>query len=165
MDVKWEGFLKTFSDGSKIEFAPGKFDDWCVYVTRPKSVRKPPLDTDYFSVMQATGEKYGVELVWADLMRIFSAVGKKPREDVLQGISDVSAKYAPDDVEFDIAATSIYLGMIAEENKANTKLGKRIKLLGLHQVLRENLSVAHAANSSRNKGWREIDEECRRRGF
>jgi len=55
--------------------------------------------------------------------------------------------------------------MIAEERKANTRLGKRIKRLGIHALLMESVSVANAANFMRGMGWREIDRLCRERGF
>lgn len=37
--------------------------------------------------------------------------------------------------------------MVAEENKLGTKLGKRIKRLGIHQVLYDRYSPAAAAIS------------------
>jgi hypothetical protein len=55
--------------------------------------------------------------------------------------------------------------MIAEENKENTKLGKRIKRLGMYQTLVEKLDPFLAANFSRGMKWQEIDEECHKRGF
>ena len=55
--------------------------------------------------------------------------------------------------------------MVAEENKQFTKLGKRIKRLGIHQILQENLDVAKAAQYSRGMKWREIHDECIERGF
>ena len=53
----------------------------------------------------------------------------------------------------------------AEENKKNTRLGKKIKRLGVHQVLKENLNIRVAANYSKGLGWRDIEQECRNRGF
>lgn len=47
---------------------------------------------------------------------------------VVKNFSEYSNKFA-------IVFTIIYLGMVAEENKLGTKLGKRIKRLGIHQVL------------------------------
>ena len=45
------------------------------------------------------------------------------------------------------------MGMITEENKRNTRLGKRIKRLGMHQVLIEEIQPAIAVNFSRVMGW------------
>ena len=57
------------------------------------------------------------------------------------------------------------MGMLAEENKAFTRLGKRIKRLGMHKLLIENETVADAANFMRGMGWRQIDAMCKERGF
>lgn len=55
--------------------------------------------------------------------------------------------------------------MVAEENKLGTKLGKRIKRLGIHQVLYDRYSPAAAASFSRGLSWTRIDNECKLRGF
>ena len=59
----------------------------------------------------------------------------------------------------------IYAAMVAEENKQFTRLGKRIKRLGVHQLLKEGLSPKEAANWSRGKAWRDLAAECEKRGF
>ena len=43
----------------------------------------------------------------------------------------------------------LYMAMIAEERKAGTRLGKRIKRLGIHKLLIENIPVREAANFMR----------------
>jgi len=55
--------------------------------------------------------------------------------------------------------------MISEENKANTRLGKRIKRLGVHKLLIENQPVYEAANFMRGMDWRTIDRLCAERNF
>ena len=55
--------------------------------------------------------------------------------------------------------------MVAEENKAFSKLGKRIKRPGVYQVLQENIDYNTAANFSRGRKWRELSEICAQRGF
>jgi hypothetical protein len=57
------------------------------------------------------------------------------------------------------------MAMIAEEQKQYTKLGKRIKRLGIHMLLIEQLSVHEAANIMRGMGWRDIAVLCDERGF
>lgn len=61
--------------------------------------------------------------------------------------------------------TILYMGMVAEERKAGTRLGKRIKRLGVHKLLVENQSVSDAANFMRGMRWREIDALCSARGY
>ena len=55
--------------------------------------------------------------------------------------------------------------MISEEKVTYTKLGKRIKRLGVHLLLLENASVSYAANIMRGKKWYDIDADCKERGF
>lgn len=55
--------------------------------------------------------------------------------------------------------------MIAEENKANTQLGKRIKRLGIHQLLKEKFTVEEAAKFSYGKKANILKDECQSRGF
>jgi len=68
-------------------------------------------------------------------------------------------------VEMDTWFTVIYAGMIAEENKANAILKKRIKRLGMHQLLLENFKSEEAANFSKNKKWQELDIIMKQKGF
>lgn len=55
--------------------------------------------------------------------------------------------------------------MIAEENKDYAILKKRIKRLGMHQILIEKISPEKASNFSRGRNWRELDKICKEYGF
>jgi len=55
--------------------------------------------------------------------------------------------------------------MVAEENRENAKLKKRIKRLGIHQVLIEGISPEIAANFSRDKVWIILDGIMKKKGF
>lgn len=57
------------------------------------------------------------------------------------------------------------MAMISEEQKEHTKLGKRIKRLGIHKLLIEGIPVNKAANFMRGMKWREIDKICLKLGF
>ena len=59
----------------------------------------------------------------------------------------------------------LYMAMIAEEKKEYTRLGKRIKRLGIHKLLLEDSSVKDAANFMRGMNWRQIAKLCEDRGF
>lgn len=156
--------IKTFSDGSFLEYDAGRFDPWCVYLTR-KGSRWPPRDVDYFNQLKALAEKYGSRRVYDDFVRIYDLVGKEKRDADLAAVSQIAAGYGEDALEVDIIFSVLYLAMIAEENKKNSRLGKRIKRLGVHQLLMEGQSVGCAANFMRRMGWREIDRLCKERGF
>lgn len=157
--------FKVFSDESIIEFDTGRFDDWCVYLRRPSQARFAPRDNWYFSELVRLGEIHGHASIYADFVQIYDHTAKKKNPKLLDGITRLTAKYNADALLIDILLSIIYAGMLAEENKANTRLGKRVKRLGMHQCLLEGVNPDIAANFSRGKTWREIAEDCVSRGF
>ncbi len=152
--------VKKFKDGSEIGFGKGRFDDFCVYLDN-----KPPLDVHYFTRLYELKEIYGGSNIYNDFVYIYELVTKKLESAVLENITHISQKYKDDITRVDKIFTILYMAMIAEENKANTKLGKKIKRLGVHQILIENLTPNISANYSKGMKWREIEKECKERGF
>jgi len=152
--------VKKFKDGSEIGFGKGRFDDFCVYLDN-----KPPLDVHYFTRLYELKEIYGGSNIYNDFVYIYELVTKKLESAVLENITHISQKYKDDITRMDKIFTILYMAMIAEENKANTKLGKKIKRLGVHQILIENLTPNISANYSKGMKWREIEKECKERGF
>jgi hypothetical protein len=55
--------------------------------------------------------------------------------------------------------------MVAEENKEKAILRKRVKRLGVHQLLIEERPAKFATSFSRGKKWKRIVIECEVRGF
>jgi len=157
--------IKTFSDGSILEYDTGKFDDWCIYLTRPKSRRVAPKDSEYFQRFQQLASKYTSQKIYADFVSIYKLTTSSLDEKVLEFITKLSNYYKSDELEVDILFTIVYAGMVDEENKAKAVLKKRIKRLGMHQVLIEKINPAIAANFSRGKNWKELDRECKARKF
>ena len=152
--------VKKFKDGSDIGFGKGRFDDFCVYLDN-----KPPLDVHYFTRLYELKEIYGGRNIYNDFVYIYELVTKKLESAVLENITHISQKYKDDITRVDKIFTILYMAMIAEENKANTKLGKKIKRLGVHQILIENITPNVSANYSKGMKWREIEKECMERGF
>ena len=158
--------IKTFCDGSYLEYDKGKFDDWCVYLAQPDGTRRPPRDVDYFADLKELSEKIGADQVYQDCVQIYRRTGKQADSQVLEDISQLTEQhYGFDARRADITFSVLYLAMIAEEQKRNTYLGKRIKRLGVHVLLVENRSVQESANFMRGMGWREIDALCGEQGF
>jgi hypothetical protein len=152
--------VKKFKDGSEIGFGKGRFDDFCVYLDK-----KPPLDVHYFTRLYELKEIYGGSNIYNDFIYIYELVTKKLESAVLENITHISQKYKDDIIRVDKIFTILYMAMIAEENKVNTKLGKKIKRLGVHQILIENITPNVSANYSKGMKWREIEKECIERGF
>lgn len=157
--------INQFSNGGFIEFDTGSFDDWCVYVTRTNGKRFAPSDLWYFSRLEKLGQKYGRQTIYHDFIVVFNRTTKKIEPTVFELIAALSQSYGNDCLEMEIWLNVLYAGMIAEENKENAKLGKRIKRLGMHQLLMEKMAPEEAAVFSRGKKWRELDKIMQEKGF
>ena len=143
--------LKSFVDGSFLEYDSGNFDNWCVYLTRPTAPHKAPRDVDYFYELKQYAQKYGVQKVYGDFVKIYNFTGKNIEMYELSMITKIAASYNKDAVEMDIIFSVLYMAMIAEEQRKYTRLGKRIKRLGIHMLLLENCSVIFCPFFTRQK--------------
>ena len=157
--------IKLFSDGSKLLFDKGVFDEWCVYMQHSGARKYAPTDVQYFVRLQQYARTFGAKVVYADFLKIYELTKKSVSAEVLACITELSANYGNNSTQVEMDFTIIYAGMIAEENKAHTKLGKRIKKLGVYQVLIESVAPTVAAQFSKGKKWTEIEQECIRRGI
>ena len=157
--------IKQFIDGSKLEYDKGNFDDWCVYYTDSSGNRKPPRDIEYFEFLCNLANQFTVEKVYSDYVQIYNWTKKELNPNVLDSITKLSASYDDKALAVDVVFSILYMAMIAEERKEYTKLGKRIKRLGVHVLLKDNASVYDAADFMRGMKWREIDKLCCERGF
>ena len=108
---------------------------------------------------------YGAERIYADFVQVYDMTGKQLENHKLQIISEIASTYGKDSLAMDILLSILYVAMISEEKVTYTKLGKRIKRLGVHLLLLENASVDYAANIMRGKKWYDIDADCKERGF
>ncbi len=160
--------IKRFSDNSQLEYDQGKFDYWCVYLRSapPQDYQRiAPRDADYFRDLQQLAEVHGADKIYQDFVRLYNATSAELEQRIIDGISILTRPYEQDALQMDKLFTILYAGMVAEENKQYAKLKKRIKRLGMHQVLVEKLAPAYAANFSRNKPWRDLAKVCEQRGF
>lgn len=156
--------VKTFTDGSFLEYDKGLFDPWCVYINDSDG-RRALKDVNYLEQLRALAQRYGRDTVYEDYVRIYDKTGKEVDAAVLQDISRIVQKYWADVLSADKLLSGLYLAMISEERKENTRLGKRIKRLGVHCLLKEGRSVHDSANFMRGMGWQEISALCKARGF
>ena len=157
--------ISKFSDGTELFFADGSFDEWCVYITTPSGSEVSPTDNQYFAALSEFLEVRPAGSIYEDFISIYEKTNKLPELKELELISKVSKEYGTYSLKAEKVFTTLYATMIAENNKANTKLGKRIKRLGVHKVLLENEPVESAANFMRGMKWTEIDKLCKARGF
>lgn len=116
--------------------------------------------------MKDLANKYSVNRIYDDYVQIYDFTKNVVEDDVLNKISEIASSYYEKDIaEIDIIFTILYMGMIAEENKQYTKLGKRITRLGIYRLLIENCSVHESTNFTRGMNWRDVSALCESRGF
>ena len=139
-----------------MEFATGTFDNWCVYVNSPRRGRFAPTDLEYFSRFDYIGQQVGHSVIYQDFLEIYLPTTNSIDARILGTITDIAKKYGSYSLEMDVWFTVIYAGMVAEENKKHAVLKKRIKRLGMHQLLIDRESPAFAARFSRGKKVHEL---------
>ena len=152
---------------SKVVFQRGSFDDYCVYVIN-SSTKVAPLDLDYFKFMKYLADKVGSEIVYRYFVDIYEKTSKIVVSEVLDLIVEQAKSLCVserDAMIYEGYMTVIYFAMVAEENKANTKLGKRIKRLGMYELIMLEKPPHIAANSSRGVRWRDLDKKMVEYGF
>lgn len=159
------GMIKQFADGSTLEFDAGSFDDWCIYLTRPGVPRHAPRDIVYFAALQRLAAVHGAHELYGDFVKVYKRTGKAIDPAVLIAIEGLAVRYGPDAQEIEILLTLLHAAMVAEMNKRYSPLGKRIKRLGVRQVLLEGMTPEAAASFSKDKRWRQLASECQKRGF
>jgi hypothetical protein len=157
--------VNTFADGSCVEFDAGSFDDWCVYFKSSKGRRAAPKDLEYFAELQKLGEKFGAEQIYADFVCLYEKSGQSIDPRVVNLIKALAATYPDENLKIEKLLTILYAGMLAEENKEHKVVGKKLKRLGLHQILIEKLTPEEAANFSKGKKVSELKAEFAKRGI
>lgn len=157
--------VRNFRNGVALEFGQGKFDGWCVYITDEEGKRSAPKDMDYFRELKELSHKYGAEKIYKDFISFYDKTGKELDTEVFELISNLASCYGEDSIDIEILFSILYMGMLAEENKKKTVLGKRIKRLGLHTLLIEDESVEDSANFMRGMKCGVLDKLCKERDF
>jgi hypothetical protein len=161
-----ETLIKNLRNNRKVIFGQGKFDQWCVFVVESDGYRMAPHDITYFTEFKRIDKCYSDNKIYKDFVYIYNKTNGKVDESVLSLIDEIVDTYKEEDkVIIEQWFSVIYAGMIAEENKEGARLKKRIKRLGMHQVLILNMSPDDAANFSKGRKWRDLDAIMRDYGF
>ena len=160
----YQNAFRKFDDDSSIGFGRGKIDNFCVYVKEQNRVYAP-LDTEYFQFIHELASNFGTIKVYNSFKRLYAIAELEVVSNAIEIIDEQANRYDDFELRCQKYFSIIYLAMVAEQNYPNTKLGKRLKRLGIYQLLFEGMTVEEAANWSRGKPWKEISEECKSRGF
>ena len=155
--------LFEFGPGKSLGFCSGTFDEWCIYVEHPTYPRYP-TDEWYFTLVKGWADILGAQTVYEQFVWVYNQTTKEFSPGVANAIVEMSQEY-PDPEEFAIVMNILYLGMIAEENKKFTRIGKGIKRLGMHELLIYDDDPKVAAHSTRGVDWRVIADRCREAKF
>lgn len=146
-----------------LEFKTGRFDDYCVYVTKPNKRLWFPYDWQYLRWIQNLKKKYSVFKVYLDFLRIYNLARYDYDEtEAYDVICEVDKTYTGDTEHW---WSIFYMTMVAEERKENTILGKRIKRLGVYNVLFDNFTPQYTAEYMRGMRWYELEELMIERGI
>src|SRR5436190_17318407 len=149
--------IKNIRQRNLVEFDKGAFDGWCVYLTRHDQLRYAPKDVEYFTILKELGNRHGHKKIYDDFVKFYIPTNKNVDVQTLDLITQITDDYNDEAEEMDIWFTVIYAAMIAEENKANGVLKKRIKRLDMYQLLIENMEPAYAADFSKGKKYPELN--------
>ena len=147
---------------TRIWFGRGKFDDWCVY-TKENGNIYCYTDVDYFNVIKKLSDKYGKQIVYEDFKDIYFDVNKQFNiYKMTTKCKSIAKHYSEDTLKWWIV---LYMTMVAEENKENKILGKRIKHLGIYNILFDEYSVEYVTTYMNGKKWYELDKLMKERGI
>jgi hypothetical protein len=153
-----ERLVKILNNGLSVVFDRGKFDDWCVYLVQKNGTRYAPKDVEYFANLQEIAKTYPANKIFNNFLSIYQNTTNQIDPKVIELIGSITKTYRVEHTNIiDQWFTVLYAGMVAEENKSLAVLKKRIKLLGMHQVLVEQIAPAQAAIFSKGKTWQEIE--------
>lgn len=158
--------LKEFTDKSYIKYSTGNFDDLCIYICYSDGTQKAPHDIEYLNYLNNLKINVPAQKLYNDFVSIYNHTSKEIEFTVLVNEIDIIARsYDHYSLIMNKIFSILYLGMLSEENKKNTKLGRRIKRLGIHEVLVNNNPPDYAANFMRGMTWQQIDGICKNYGF
>ena len=115
--------------------------------------------------MQNIGDELGRNNIYSDFIKIYEPTNKEINPEIIKLISELVQKYRSAIDDLKIGYSVIYGGMVAEENKENAVLKKRVKRLGIHQLLVDNMTPEECAIFSKGQIASVLDEIMIEKGF
>ncbi len=157
--------------GTSIDFI-GSFVDYAVVDFEFDA----PEDVDYMQKIRDLASKYGQKRVWNSFLDLYDAIPQERDISIsramMQKVLQIAAGY-PGEPELRYILDCLLCAMIAENNRLrkygssyNTKLGKKVKALGIYQAIFEpKLSIHQVADYSKDQPAEWISNECTKRGI
>lgn len=155
---------KTDFIGSFVEYSVVDFDF------------DAPEDIDYMQDVRDLAAKYGRDRVWKSFLELYESIpqvrGVNLTRAMTEKVIEIASQY-PEEENLRKTLDCLLCAMIAENNrlriygsKYDTKLGKKIKALGVYQAIYEtNMTIRQVADYSKFRNWRWISHECAKRGI
>lgn len=152
-----ERLISRLSKTCKIIFDEGKFDSWCVFIVE-NDKRVAPTDFELLKAIHEFSKQFSAQKIYDLFFIVYRRTFNEFDVKVVEKIETMVANFHPE-TAFTIKKwlTFFYATLIAENNKEKTKLGKRIKLLAIHQLLFQNFTPMQAAGFSKGRNWKELD--------
>lgn len=150
--------------GQGIFFGAGRFDDYCAYT----SAEFPdgfycamPQDVYYFEILDRVAcETNCFFFMYEDIKHIYEHVTDRIDKAQVRRIYRIAQGYGDNHKWMFNALMHVYYGMVAEENKAGTKLGASIKMNGIYRVLIDREQVPVAARECCGVSAGDLRKEC-----
>lgn len=143
-------------------FGEGNIDEWCVYCVKPNCRTWFAYDHEYLSWIRKMGKFHGDDKVYDSFVRIFDNVSYD--YDMIDGyrvICDVAKDYHHTDHFW----AWFWMTMVAEERKENAILGKRIKRLGVYNVLFDKYKMSYITTYMVGMRYYDLEELMIERGI
>ena len=145
-------------NNKKVIFDKGRFDDLCVYLLESNGYQYAPTDNEYFSVFANLSVLYPSDKIYNDFLKIYNQTTQNIEADTLLMADEITNGYQIQHQNIiQQWFTVIYAAMVAEENKTNTVLKKRIKRQGMYQLLILRWEIEETTTFSKGKKWKELD--------
>ena len=151
--------IKNIRNNRKVVFDKGKFDDWGIYIVEADGTKNAALEIDYFTDLKELNKLYENNKVYKDFLKVYFPTDETISSAILTLIDDIVLTYQPEHQPIiEQWFTVIYAETIANENKKNTLLKKRVKHLGVHQDSIQDFTPADDAHFNFGKKWRELND-------
>ena len=143
-------------------FGEGNIDEWCVYCVKPNNRTWFAYDSEYLSWIKKMGKFHGEQKVYDSFCRIFDNVHYNfNMGDGYNIVCEVSKDYHRTGHFW----AWFWMTMIAEERKDNAILGKRIKRLGVYNMLFDKYKLGYVTQYMVGKKWYELEALMDERGI
>lgn len=115
--------------------------------------------------LNALGERYGGERLYNSFLKIYNLVSAEVNDEVFNTIYSIAQEYSSDLMDVMLLFSEIYAHMVALENNADAKGGRRRCLLAVYMLLMEDQDAKFVITFVRKAKKDDIDNICEIKGL